>query len=260
MAIKTVFSSFCLMVGIHSTSLFAEPITESSNGFEIDWTNLTVRYVGAANAKDAERVETLRDIELLARRAGANLAYNSIRSVVAKKIQEVDIDRIKEDAVKAADELVKAASSTETSYFADGTVEVGFEAPLGQAVAQFNRVSEPRNLSAEYEEAKNSGIVFEVVGKVSPTANYRVLNQAGVALFSAADVSTVAFQSGLMGKWFANARESELRRAVGENPVTVRLSKGSAGTFVVDEESWRSLVNSNARNLQNARIAINLKN
>jgi hypothetical protein len=260
MAIRTVTSLFCLVVGFNSAGLRAEPIIEASNGFEIDWTNLTVRYAGTASTKDAEKVETLRDVELLARRAGANLAYNSTRSIVAKKIQEVDINKVKEDAVKAADELVRAANSTETSYFADGTVEVGFEAPLGQAVAQFNRTSEPRNLSGEYEEAKNTGIVFEVAGKISPTANYRILNQAGVALFSAADVSTVAFQSGLMGRWFANARESELKKAVGEDPVIIRLSKGSAGTFVIDEESWRNLVSSNARNLQNARIAINLKN
>jgi hypothetical protein len=247
-------------VFIVAESALAEPLIEKVENFEIDWSNLTVRYTGSAHLNEAEKPETLRDIELLARRAGANTAYASARSVLSKKVYEVDPERVRQDAIAAADELVKAASSTQTRYFADGTVQVGFEAPLGPSLAAFARTASNKGLAAEWEQPKNTGIVFEIDGKAQPMANYRILNSAGASLFASGDLAPEVYASGLMGRWFLNARDHELKRIVGDDPAVVKLTHGSPGTFIVDEDAWRALVASNAQHLLQARIALNVRN
>jgi hypothetical protein len=249
-----VFSSFFL-----GFSAFGGSLTEKFDRYEIDWSNLTIRYYGVSS--ESEIGNDFRSIEVEARKDAARYAYASMKDILPKKHPDLRADAIKDEAKAAAERLVGNSNSYNTTYFADGSVQVAFENSL---VAAVGHVELPRSSSgianSGMENSEFTGVVFEVSGKIVPTATYKVVGGAGTVLFSAGDVSKSSFESHLMGRWFQRASDEELNKTVGNNPLVVAATAGSDGIIVVDDRTFQSVASSAASHLRSATIAINLKN
>jgi len=254
LVLGSVFSLFFV-----ESSALCGSLTEKFDRYEIDWSNLTIRYYGVSSI--SENGNDFKSIEVEARKDAARYAYASMKEMLPQKHPDLSTEAVKEEARAAAERLVGNSNSYNTTYFADGTVQVAFENSLIAAVGSVELPASSSGIPhSGLENSEYTGVVFEVAGKMLPTATYKVVGGAGTVLFSAGDVSKSSFESNLMGRWFQRASDEELNKIVGANPLIVPATAGSNGIIVVDDRIFQSVASSAASHLRNATIAINLKN
>ena len=239
---------------------FAKPIVESKDRAELDWGDFELRFYGVAEAKGTE--DELKAIERRAWHDGSRYIFGLVSEVYAQKASHSIGQQKSEDLSKKAGDIVaRSTASYDTTYFSDGSVKVSLSNSLTKAFSGIRTTASnsPNLQDSIISQPKNSGVIFQLRGRVSPLAVYHVVDQNGDNLYGLKDVKPAAYSKNLMGRWFENASKQEVQKFVGPNPVTVQLTMGSRGTFVANSDEWRLAFGSNRELLKDSKIIFDIK-
>ena len=242
-------------LGMASAAL-GSAVVESNDRLEINWTTLRLRYYGEATINSSS--DDLKAAEKRAGRDGLNYANDAVRNmnIAANEPYAASPEKLAEDARQAAHQVSVGTSSYSTTYFADGTVRVYLESPLGKALESsaihFRQKEAPEQTMTQY-----TGIVLSVDHLVKPRATYQVVDQEGNILFDAKDMAQASFNKRLMGRWVRRPTAVELADAVGKNPLQIPVLVKD-GKFLVRRDIWEKATEGHRSLLVSGIIAIAL--
>jgi len=231
-------------------------VIESSDRLEINWTTLRLRYYGEATISSSS--DDLKAAEKRAWREGLSYANDAVRNmnIAANEPFASTPEKLAEDARQAAHQVSIGTSSYSTTYFADGTVRVYLESPLGKALESsaihFRQKEAPEQTMTQF-----TGIVLSADHVVKPRAAYQVIDEEGKILFDAKDMAQASFNKRLMGRWIRRPTAMELADAVGKNPLQIPVSMKD-GKFLVQRDIWEKAIEGHRSLLVSGIIAIAL--
>lgn len=205
-----------------------------------DWAKLKLKT--KATTKPAKPEDDWKTTELAAWQEG----YKSIESHYQTYLPEM--------SKQALRDLVRSkTNSSNTTYYADGSVSVEFEAALPEvATADTQQLSK----SQEETSARHTGLILNVSGSVKPKVAYRVLSaETGEVLFALQRVSEAGFKENSTGRWFAASAQNSYRKFVGEQPVELSLTSNGQD-LIVEKAAWSQAITGNESLLRTAKIAI----
>jgi len=232
-----------LSLGAHELS--AQPVVESFDRFEMNWSNMRLRYFGESTAN-----KNLDVAEKEATDQGLLYALANVPKIRGEKGVSVD------NAENIAHAVSKQSYVFNTVYFSNGKVRVELESSLALALDPGRKpyVSRPEETMAEGEAAPSgSGVVIEVKGLKTPQLVSEIHDNTGELVYSSQDVSPDAYKKQLIGRWFYK-NSSELRGFAGGEPLKVEADFRD-GKLVVDKEAWNQVRRSTSKLLGEGRVA-----
>lgn len=230
----------------------AAEFVEQFDRFEINWSNLRLRYYGEASGLSSEAGrKSYRDLERGAWQEGLSYAARSLPALYKDRIAANEAE-----AIAAAERLTRSTYSYNTIYFADGSVRVLLENVLPRTIdlkgIGFRQQSEP-----SIDHLAHTGVVFRIRGMSNPLATYKIVDQDHAVLFEPSDVAEEAFRRNLMGRWFSvNASGTALREGVGSQPIEMNATYLGDGRIEVSAADWREKVVGYEDLLKASRIAL----
>lgn len=242
---KTIKLTFLSMLA--SQALIAEPVVETSDRLELDWTRMRVGFYGVSSGND---FGNWADGEKAALEEG--LAY------LVSKLPT--LDEAAEGEPRFSKELaLKMASSTyisETKVDAQGQVTVVLESLLPRAfIGRFAGQPDEEDLE-DTPESKYTSIVVKLDQKISPRPFYTLVDQDGDVVFEAKQVAKPAFERFGMGRWYSSASGKAFQSFAGSKPYILTAKWSGNGRIAVDEEQWEELERNGEKLIKSAKIAL----
>lgn len=230
------------------------PVTETRGRLEVNWATLRVRFYGEVQP-DADGLKTA---EKRAWQDGLNYAMDAVRdlNVSANEPLVTDPERLAEDAREAARQVASSTYSYNTTYFGNGSVRVHLESSLPKALDTTSLRFRQRE-ALEPTMLQRTGLVLEADQAAKPRPTYQVVDEAGNVLFDVKDMAANGYRKNLMGRWYRRPTASELKDAVGTNPLRLK-AKVVGERFVVNREEWDNATNGHQSLLVNGLLAIAL--
>jgi hypothetical protein len=236
------WSALCLLVGsFGALELSAQPVVESFDRFEMNWSTMRMRYFGeSAPGKNLDIAEKE------ATDQGLLYALANVPKVRGEKGVSV------ENAENIAHAVSKQSYVFNTIYFSNGKVRVEMESSLALALDP-GRKPYVSPSEAEGDGASGSGVVIEVKGVKTPLVVGEIHDSSGDLVYSSQDVSPDAYRKQLVGRWFYQ-NSSELKNFAGAEPLRVEAEYRD-GKFIVDKNAWNEVRKSTPKLLNDGRVA-----
>ena len=210
---------------ISSANLPAQPVVETFDRFEMNWSTMRLRYFG-----DSASAKSLDVAEKEAIDQGLLYALANVPKIRSEKGVSVD------NANDIAAAVSKQSYAYNTIYFSSGKVRVELESSLALALDPGRQPFAPKAEEASGVTADRNSVVVEVSGLTSPTLIKEIYNDSGELAYNSADVSPEAYRKTLTGRWFY-MNSPELKNFVGVEPVQVKATLQN-GTLVVNSVAW----------------------
>lgn len=214
-------------------------------GIKMDWSSLKLKSYGTAKFDPAVNGSELKGLEKAAWQDG----FKKIEAYYLAQEAFSSMDK------KVLRELVRQhTQSTNTAYYADGSVRVFFETAYAEVLPK-----EDLGLKSDAVVgaiSRSSGLVFDVKGSRGPSPTYRVVALgSGETLYSIENVAKESFAKNLMGRWLSPTAKKGLVSTVGDSPERLAMEV-SGNDLAVDKDEWKRATEGNQALLHEARIAI----
>ncbi len=248
---KAIVSSQLLVWGwLMSGSLsFAQPVLESYERFELNWSAMRVRFFGESQVGGGESGFDV--AEKIAIDDGLKYALGQ----VGKMRQKVGVGSEEDDQTsQVAHELTKQAYVVNTSYYADGRVRVDLEGQMSK-VFETNaskggfKLGDPTS-----EPTEATAVVLEIKSATSPQLVPEIVSSTGETLYSVGNVARSSFRKNMLGRWFYQ-NSVELKNFRGKSPLVLEAELGPEGRVTVSKEQWKQLESEHPRLFEDAKIA-----
>ncbi len=237
---RASFISFGLLTLALAQAAVAQPVLESFDRFEMNWSSMRLRYFGESAPN-----KSLEAAEKEATDQGLLYALANVPKVRGEKgVSD-------ENAEAIAKTVSKQSFVYNTIFFSNGKVRVELEASLALALDPGRRPYQPH--AAEGEEGAGSSVIVDVKGLKSPLLLGEIRDNAGDVVYSSEDVSPDVYRKQLIGRWFYNG-SSELKSFAGNEPVHVDATYQD-GKLVVDKEAWDAVRKSKSKLLGEGKVA-----
>jgi hypothetical protein len=238
----------------------AAPILETDGRMEINWSQLRLRFYGEAQISvTSSDDEALRNAERKAWQDGISFVSGAVREIFPRFNRDLEPDpaQLEQDAQAAAKAAVTSMTSVSTTYFADGSVRVLLDTPLGRTL-----VSPKQRFRQKVAVAPGSmhftGVVIRLDRPVAPRARYRIVDEQDQTVFEASDMAEDAFRKGLMGRWYRKPGPAEIQDSVGRNPAALDVHVVADDVWRVSRAAWEQVLDGHRALLVNGMIAIAL--
>lgn len=222
----------------------AQPVTESVDRFELNYSNMRIRFYGEATADFSQK--GFEEAEKIATDDGLLYALNSLAKIRTQKGLK------SENPVMLANELTKQAYVANTIYFTDGKVRVELESSLPKALdngyGEFNG-EEPKAPASDA-----TAILIQIEGIKIPLMEAEIRSPEGELLYSPKNIAKSAYRKQMLGRWFFK-NSSELKAYAGQTPVVVDAKAESGKSLVLAKDTWEKLKLEHPRLLEEAKIA-----
>ncbi len=229
-----------LSLGAHE--LGAQPVLESFDRFEMNWSNMRLRYFGESAAN-----KNLDVAEKEATDQGLLYALANVPKIRSEKGASLD------NAETIAHAVSKQSYVFNTVYFSNGKVRVELESSLALALDPGRKPFVSRPDEADTVATASSGVVIEVKGLKAPQLVSEIQDSAGELVYSSQDVSPDAYKKQLIGRWFYK-NSSELKGFSGAQPLRLE-AEYKDGKLIVDKEAWNQAHQSTSKLLGEGRVA-----
>lgn len=249
---KAVLSSqlFAFAWLFNLTSAFAQPVVETYDRFELNWSTMRIRFYGEAAVGSGERA--FDTAEKTATEDGLHYALGNLVKVRQKKgVDTITIDA--SDASKTAVDLTKQAYIVNTTYFDNSRIRVDLEGQMSKA---FEFAATQDAFRLEEPEAKPTdatAIVVLVKDAEVPQLTQAIVASSGETLYSAGSVSRSAFRKNMLGRWFYQ-NSIELKNFSGKSPLVLE-AQVAEGNLVVSKDQWNEAMQQHARLIEEAKVA-----
>ncbi|RZA15476.1 MAG: hypothetical protein EOP10_26290 [Proteobacteria bacterium] len=232
-----------LAVLVFSTQqLVAQPVIETFDRFEMNWSTMKLRYFGESAVG-----KTLDLAEKEATDQGLLYALANVPKIRTEKGVPV------ENAGDIANAVTKQSYAYNTVYFSNGKVRVELESSLALALDPGRKPFTPKAVEGGESGSGNQSVVVEVSGASSPTLIKEIVDSSGELAYSSQDVSPEAYRKSLTGRWFY-PNSSELKSFAGDQAVRVKASFQN-GKLVVDKAAWEEARSRASKSLADGRVA-----
>ncbi|MBC7660136.1 MAG: hypothetical protein H7249_10540 [Chitinophagaceae bacterium] len=238
-ALSLVVLSLC------AHELSAQPVVEAYDRFEMNWSNMRLRYFGESGA-----AKNLDVAEKEATDQGLLYALANIPKIRGEKGVSV------ENAENIAHAVSKQSYVFNTIYFSNGKVRVELDGSLALALDPGRKPyvkSSEGEAEAAADSETGSGVVIQVKGAKGPQLIGEIHDSGGDLVYSSQDVSPDAYRKNLIGRWFYK-NSSELKSFAGGKPLTVEAEYRD-GKLVVDKEAWAQVKKFTPKLLNEGRVA-----
>lgn len=235
-----------LLVLALTLSAQAKPLIVQYNDFEIDWSNLKVRFTGANSPNDNADKQPYNSLKALAQ--GLATVMPSIKSFYeaeydglspqarAKHALANDKDNSAAKRIEASTYIVKS------DLFQDGSINLSLESNLTTALVGIPQTANHKRSVLLAQKAGFTGLVFLCPQNTSPSAWYQIFDPSKTQTLSLDDVKPEAFQKDLMGRFFSDLSPLERSRYSGQNPLIISLKQERPKTFVTENYAeWQAL-------------------
>ena len=234
-----------LVLGLLSSwAAEAQPVTETVDRFELNYSTMRIRFYGEATADFSQK--GFEGAEKTATDDGLLYALTSLGKVRSQKGLKTD------NPTAIAGELTKQAFVANTIYFTDGKVRVELESSLQKAldsgISDFNG-EEPKATASDA-----TAVQIQIDGLKAPLLHAEIRSPEGDVLYSSKDVSKSAYKKQMVGRWFFK-NSSELRSWVGPKPLVIEATAEAGKAVIVTKEAWDKIKADHPRLLEEARLA-----
>lgn len=236
--LAVLFSASVLPSGFAS----AQPVIENFDRFEMNWSNMRIRYYGESPSDPKQGGYEPAEKDAVSK--GLLYALTTVPKIREEKGLKADVPGV-------AENVTKLSYVFNTVYFSDGRVRTELNSSLAAALDFGMTKFAAESPTAPASEA--SGIVLELGATKSPFVVQEIKTKAGDSAYAASDIAKDAYKKQLTGRWFY-ANSPELRDFVGANPIKI-AAEVQNGHIVVDKEEWNRARVSNERLLQEAKVA-----
>lgn len=220
---RTSFAGLLAFV-LSTQTLCAQPVVETFDRFEMNWTTMRLRYFGeSALAKNFDVAEKE------ATDQGLLYALANVPKIRDEKGAPSD------NAGAVANAVSKQSFAYNTVYFSNGRVRVELESSLALALDPGRQPFNPK----PFEPSEGSGaspVIIEVSGLSSPALIKEVVDSSGEVAYSSGDVTPEVYRKNLTGRWFY-PNSYELKAFSGADPLKVKGSFQN-GKVVVERSAW----------------------
>ena len=235
--------SFGVSLWVIGTTGGAAPVIETYDRFELNWSNMRIKFFGEATADFAQK--GFDGAEKLATDDGLLYALRQVPKVRQEKGLPADAP------ASIANQVTKQAFVSNTTYFADGRVRVELESSLAKALEP--DVSEFKADEPTAEPTQATAVIVTIKGSKGPGLISEIRSPDGEVLFSAKDIARSAYRRQLTGRWFFRS-SPELRNFGGDQPVEVE-AVWQNGSIALDKETWSKIRAAHPRLLEEAKLA-----
>ena len=245
----------CLLTSLN-VSVYAKPFVEKSGRFEWNWSTMKLRFYGESSTPDSN--EPFANIRQKAWQEGLLSAKSGVAEFHKNHLLGLGVDPVLADqsGQVAGNRTSTATWSLRSEYFSDGSVRIHMESSLPRALHKQDLIFSNQKPESPPEPPPFTGLVLRSTKAVSPKAYYKLVDESGVVLFSAKDVSKESYEKNLMGRWFIQPERYELTRAVGSRPVSLEVTPLKNGDFRIQRSAWEKAMKESRSLLQEARVAI----
>lgn len=246
-----------ISIAIPCNSLYGKPVVEKVEGFDIDWGNLKIRFLGKGVPENPQ--ESFSEILKKALADGLLAIRDSVTNYHQGHLVRINVDQViaGQSGKAAGNRVARSTYSYRNEYFGDGTVVVYLENSLAKALRRQDVIFQQQS-AMDINESVFSGIVLRSSKAIRPYANYRLQDETGKILFKIQDVAKEAYEKNLMGRWFVNPSRGELTQVLGSKFISLPVEPDSQGNFRVQSQAWKEAVQDSKAVLANARIVIAL--
>lgn len=220
----------------------AQPVIENFDRFEMNWSNMRVRYYGESPSDPNKGGYELAEKEAVNK--GLMYALTTVPKMREGK-------GLKADAPGIPETVTKLSYVYNTVYFSDGRVRTELNSSLAAALDPGHSKFAGDTPNAAAPEA--SSIILEVSSAKSPFVVQEIKTSTGDLAYSSESVAKDAYKKQLTGRWFY-ANSPELREFSGSKPLKIAAEVHN-GQIVVDKDEWAKLRATNERLLQEAKVA-----
>lgn len=225
-----------------SLELSAQPVVETFDRFEMNWSTMRLRYFG-----ESSKAKTLDAAEKEATDEGLLYALASVPKIRSEKGAPSD------NASDIASAISKQSYAYNTIYFSDGKVRVELDSSLALALDPGRRPYAPKSAESADQAANGTSVVLEVIGLQGPALIKEIHTHSGELAYSSQDVSPEAYRKTLTGRWFYKD-SPELRNFAGAEPMQIKASFQN-GKLVVDQAAWEAARLNAPKSLADGRVA-----
>lgn len=247
----SVSSQLLVMIWLFgSAPAFAQPVVESYERFELNWSTMRLRFFGeAAVGTDTDAYDAA---EKVAIEDGLQYALNQL----TRMRQQEGVESSSEGdnpSSQVAHELTKQAYVVNTTYYGDGRIRVDLEGQMSKA---FESAATKDGFRLDEPTAKSSdasALVLEIKDSQGPQLIREIVSPTGEVLYSPRDVARSAYRKNMLGRWFYQS-SFELKNFSGKTPLVIEAS-ASEGKLVLSKDSWTSILEQHPRLIQEAKVA-----
>ena len=233
---------YFVAASLGAMELSAQPVVESFDRFEMNWSTMRLRYFGeSAPGKNLDLAEKE------ATDQGLLYALTNLPKVRGEKGVSV------ENAENIAHAVSKQSFVFNTVYFSSGKVRVELESSLALALDPGRKPYVSKAAEANADNSGGSGVVIEVKGLNSPQVVSEIHDSAGDLIYSSQDVNPDTYKKQLIGRWFYK-NSSELKGFAGAEPLKID-AEFREGKLVVDKEAWNQVRKSTSKLLGEGKVA-----
>jgi hypothetical protein len=227
---------------LSSGNLVAQPVIESLDRFELNWSTMRIRFYGEAMAEFSGK--GFAGAEKAAVEDGVLYALTSIANVRSGKGLAPGYKNL-------ANDLTKHAYVYNMTYFGDGKVRADLEGNLVRALdlgIQNFHSEEPQS-----EPSEGTSILINVNGLKGPRMLSSIYSEEGELLHDGSYVSKSAFRKNGLGRWFFR-NSSEVKTFSGTNPISLD-GTFAGGRLVVKKEAWEEVKKNHPRLIEESKVA-----
>ena len=225
-----------------SFDLSAQPVVETFDRFEMNWSTMRLRYFG-----ESSKAKTLDAAEKEATDEGLLYALSSVPKIRSEKGAPSD------NANDIASAISKQSYAYNTIYFSGGKVRVELDSSLALALDPGRRPYVPRSVDSTDSSANGTSVVLEVSGLGGPTLIKEIYTNDGEMAYSSQDISPEAYRKTLTGRWFYK-NSPELKNFAGADPIRIKATFQN-GMLVVDQAAWETARLNAPKSLADGRVA-----
>jgi hypothetical protein len=231
-------------------------LVEHHDRMEINWSSHKIRFFGESGPHE----NMLKGVDGAEKRAWADgLSYieSSIHDYGVSVFESLstNMEKVSAEAGAAAKSITKSVYSYNTLYFGDGTVRVYLESALPKALTT-SLIRFRQKEAASTQLMQRTGLVIRLDSRVQPRPRYRVVDETGMPLFDAKDMSEEGFSRNLMGRWYEAPADAESAEFVGKSPLEISATVDPKGQFVVPRQAWNDALEGHKALLVNGLIAV----
>ncbi len=203
----------------------SDPLVEKDGRLEINWSTGKVKFYGTSVGQ-LPKDGTWRSHEQ--RAWGEGLAYfeKNLEGIYAKKLGLSESKLVEKPA------LIKATTSTNTTYFGDSRVKVSLEASLNslisQTLASTSGKALPKNGSTRVE--------IRLPASASASAVVSIQDEKGAELLSQADMAETIKNGANLNKWVSNTNDSP---SLNVAPAILEATSSKRGVLKVKSSDWK---------------------
>lgn len=210
----------------------AQPVIETSDRLEINWSTLKLRFFGQASSIEADGWK-----------AAEKKAWQDGIAYVQAAVHELNTDgtstsqQDEQELRELSKQLAKTTLSVSTTYFADGSLRVLLENQLPRAFLSQNirfRQKEIPTLGMQ----EHTGVLLRLDKSIKPSARYKIVDGQGQVLFDVHDMAESAFRKHLMGRWLKRPTSAEVTDMLGKSPIIFDAQVLARGLFKIDRALW----------------------